>query len=270
MHTKKQSKLMDNFPFIEEKKSFKEWLKEHQSGLYLTLIFHLLILLFLTVQGIRGRLNGENVFVFDFSKQEMKEAQKQQEIKEQKQKEEVEREVNDMIRKALNTSRETPRNVAVNTADLKDNKLKVTNETKSILDEAQELQARLDATRQKVQDMQGVDDVPVRNALEKDKESKTKEVYKGPSVLSYTLEGRRAINLPVPVYKCPGGGDVTVTIEVNQQGYVTDVVIHKNASTDDDCLHRAAKDAAMRSRFNIDINASNKQKGEIVYRFIPQ
>ena len=44
------------------------------------------------------------------------------------------------------------------------------------------------------------------------------EAYQGPSVISYTLEGRKAMNLPVPAYKCMGGGDVSVSVIVNRKG----------------------------------------------------
>jgi hypothetical protein len=39
---------------------------------------------------------------------------------------------------------------------------------------------------------------------------------------------------------------------------------------DNTCLYEAAKRAAMRSRFTVDANAPAKQKGNIVYRFLPQ
>ena len=44
--------------------------------------------------------------------------------------------------------------------------------------------------------------------------------YKGPSVLSWVLDNRRALSLPIPVYKCQGGGTVTIQIIVGRNGYV--------------------------------------------------
>mgnify|MGYP003312221958 CR=1 FL=1 len=94
--------------------------------------------------------------------------------------------------------------------------------------------------------------------------------YKGPSVLSYQLDGRKAIYLPVPVYKCYGGGDVYVQITVNKKGYVTNAQIIESASTPDECLHKYAIEAAKKSRFTAKSKAPDKQIGEIVYRFIAQ
>ena len=54
---------------------------------------------------------------------------------------------------------------------------------------------------------------------------KTESVYKGPSVLSYTLDGRKASHLPTPAYKGYSGGEVTVTIIVNPQGRVIEAIV---------------------------------------------
>ena len=40
-------------------------------------------------------------------------------------------------------------------------------------------------------------------------------VYTGPSVLSYSLPGRKATSLPIPAYLCKTGGPVVVDILVN-------------------------------------------------------
>lgn len=262
---------MDESPFVENKKTFGQWMKEHQSGLYLTVIFHLIVLILLTVQGIHGQLRTESVFVIDFTREEAEQARLEEEIRQEQEKEEIKDEVDEMIRQALN-SREMPRNVIVNTEDLRNDMQSSNSDNKDIYEDAKAVQERLDATRQKIQAEQGADEVPIpdKSGNNDKQQPGSKEVYKGPSVLSYTLEGRKVISMPVPVYKCPGGGDVTVSITVNQQGYVTDASVQKSVSTDNECLHEAAKSAARRSRFNIDTSKPNNQKGEIVYRFIAQ
>ena len=90
------------------------------------------------------------------------------------------------------------------------------------------------------------------------------------SVISYSLDGRKAISLPVPAYKCPGGGDVSIQITVNRKGYVTAAAVIENVSTSDECIVSSAIAAAKRSRFRASASAPEKQVGEIVYRFIPQ
>ena len=91
--------------------------------------------------------------------------------------------------------------------------------------------------------------------------------YNGPSVLSYTLDGRKASHLPIPAYRCYGTGDVTVIITVNPQGQVINAQIMDEISTPDDCLRKFAIRAARLSRFSASSTAPAKQTGEITYRF---
>ncbi len=91
--------------------------------------------------------------------------------------------------------------------------------------------------------------------------------YNGPSVLSYTLDGRKASHLPIPAYRCYGDGDVTVIITVNPQGQVTNAQIMDDISSPDDCLRKYAIRAARLSRFSASSTAPAKQTGEITYRF---
>lgn len=262
---------MNNTAFWEEKKTFKQWMKEHQVGLYITLIAHLCLFIILTVNGIHQQLTRQAVYIFDFSKDEKPLEEK---IEEEKLtvKEQLEKEVEEMIRTGRRPEQEI-RNVAVNTYDRQTNRMvNSRGESDQVLAENQALQARLDATRQKVQQEQKGDlTVPETsdNTAQNDKPAAA-ESYKGPSVISYTLDGRRAMSLPVPVYKCRGGGDVTVGIAVNRMGYVLDAWVEKRQSANDDCLHHAAVQAARTSRFTADKTADEPQKGEIVYRFIAQ
>ena len=148
---------------------------------------------------------------------------------------------------------------------LRDDRFKNPNQ---VYDEARELQRKLDASRAAALREQGNeedavatgDNLPDSNAPQ----------YKGPSVISYSLDGRKAISLPVPAYKCQGGGDVSIRITVNRKGYVTAATVISNVSSSDECIIKMAVDAAKRSRFRASSTAPDKQIGEIVYRFIAQ
>jgi outer membrane biosynthesis protein TonB len=133
------------------------------------------------------------------------------------------------------------------------------------------VQERLDASRKALQQQQGGDEVlrPAGSEAAASSEG-TAEAYKGPSVLSYNLDGRKAMRLPIPVYQCRGGGDVTVRIEVDRGGYVVSTAIDAAVSTGNDCLVEAAKRAAQTSRFAASSKAPARQQGLIVYRFIAQ
>ncbi len=113
-----------------------------------------------------------------------------------------------------------------------------------------------------------MDEVPSAAKYEEKKEETP--AYKGPSVLYWILDGRRAFSLPIPVYKCRGGGDVTIQIYVGRNGYVQKAAVVADASVADECIRSAALDAAKRSRFSKSDTADDPQIGQITYRFIAQ
>ena len=102
-----------------------------------------------------------------------------------------------------------------------------------------------------------------------DKKSETRQ-YSGPSVLSWHLDGRKASHLPIPAYRCYGGGMVTVLITVDNSGRVIDAKIQEETSSDDRCLRDFAIRAARQSRFSIKQDAPARQHGDIVYQFLAQ
>lgn len=233
--------------------------KETKIGLYSTVIFHLVLIIVLLITTIGGVVSEETAFVLDFTGQERLE----EEIRRNEIKEQASREIEDLL-----AGRQTVqyRNVAVdrNTRNLKDDRFKNPNQ---VYDEARELQKKLDASRREALAEQGTDEVSGNSGNENKQESQT---YKGPSVISYSLDGRKALYLPVPVYKCYGGGDVSVQIIVNRNGYVVAAKVIEDVSSADECLHRYAVEAAKRSRFSASASAPDRQVGEIVYRFIAQ
>ncbi|MHC1703722.1 MAG: hypothetical protein AB9846_07425 [Tenuifilaceae bacterium] len=94
--------------------------------------------------------------------------------------------------------------------------------------------------------------------------------FKGPAVISYFLEGRKAIELPVPAYKCQFGGQVVVDIEVGRDGKVIKADIDTKNSITDDCINTAAIKAALESNFTVSTSSTTRQKGSITYLFVPQ
>jgi hypothetical protein len=95
--------------------------------------------------------------------------------------------------------------------------------------------------------------------------------YKGPTTVSYFLEGRYHQYLPIPVYKCQGHGKVVMKIEVNQQGFVVNLDVNKAQSEiPDECILETAINAARSTRFNVKKDAPPKQQGTLTYVFIAQ
>ena len=96
------------------------------------------------------------------------------------------------------------------------------------------------------------------------------KVYTGPSVLSWSLDGRKASRLPIPAYRCMGSGEVTVIITVNNQGNVINAKVDEGLSSKDGCLQGYAVRAARLSRFSASQQAPARQMGTITYAFIAQ
>ena len=235
--------------------------EEAKAGIYTTLVFHLSILIVLLLASIGTIAGEESSFVLDFSKQE----EKEEEIKEEDLKEEASRQVAELL-SAL--PKESIRNVAVDAgAKLKDNTGKTGTD---LYKEAAELQKRLDASKAEALREMSEEETVDTGTVSEEKEDKTAQSYTGPSILRYSLEGRKAVHLPIPAYKGERGGDVYVAIWVNQQGRVVEAKIKDAQSCKDGQLRSLALDAAKRSRFSAKTSAPAKQEGEIVYRFIKQ
>lgn len=234
---------------------------ENKVGLYSTIIFHLVLIIIMLLVSIHSIVSQESSFVIDLSNQEKIE----EEIRVEQFKEEISKEIDGL----LSTPRQAIRNVAVDVNEnLKDDRSKNPNE---VYDQAKELQEKLDAAkREALAQEKNNDNYADPNNSKKEDKQKTKEAYKGPSVISYRLDGRKAQYLPVPAYKGYGSGDVTVEIKVNRKGRVIGTRVIENISTGDISLRDFALEAAKRSRFTASNSAQSYQTGEIVYRFIGQ
>lgn len=234
--------------------------RDNNAGLYLTVAFHLLVIIILLISRIDYMLREETSFILDFTKEELLE----EIAKQEKLKDEVSKELDDIL-----AGRTPVRNVITDASshrgeELRDDRFR---NPSQVYDEARRLQEKLDASKREAEANMGSDDVPQTTQ----KEQKPKEEsYKGPSVISYLLEGRKAMSLPIPVYKCVAGGDVAVAIVVDRKGYVKNATVIPDRSSADDCLRQYAIRAAKSSRFTASANAPDRQTGEIVYRFIAQ
>ena len=235
--------------------------KEDRVGFYTTLVFHLAVLIVLLIVSIGHVATSENTFVLDFTKQEeLERLQKEIEIKEQ-----VARNLEDQL---AQRPQERIRNVAVDAGSkLRDDRFKNPSE---VYDEARELQRKLDASKRDALAQQAAEEAVDLNPQKGSDSNEPAQAYKGPSVISYELEGRKALSLPVPAYKGYGAGDVLVDIEVNQAGRVTVARVRADGSSADGSLHAFALDAARRSRFSASSDAGKSQQGWILYRFIAQ
>ena len=237
--------------------------KESRAGLYITVIFHLTVIIFLLLYQIDATVRREESFVLDFSKQEEIERIE----KEEAFKEDISRKLDELISAAHNSG-EPIRNLAVDAsrAQLKDDR---GTDAEQLYKDAERLANEL-KNGQKDAIEEDAREETVEMQHQKKPDEKNRKEYSGPSVLSYTLDGRKASHLPIPAYRCYGSGDVTVIIKVNNAGQVVSAKVMEEISSGDNCLRSFAIRAARLSRFNASSTAPANQTGEIVYRFIAQ
>ena len=232
---------------------------DQKAGLYITAIVHLAVIIVLLLCQIGYSVQRENTFVLDFTKQE----EKEEEVK----KEELHRSAIAQLESMLATARSQPvRNVTVNRSQLKDDR---NTDADQLYRDAERLAQDLkDGQNRKIEDPEDF----VREPVTKPAETKPRkqETYSGPSVLSWSLDGRKATHLPIPAYRCVGAGEVTVIITVNNQGTVVDAKVDDGASSSDGCLRSFATRAARLSKFNASTTAPARQMGTITYLFIAQ
>lgn len=232
--------------------------KDDKAGLYITVIFHLSVIIILLIAQIGFSLNHENSFVLDFSKQEeLEKVQKEEMFKD---------DVSKRLEELLAGGGSIPvRNVAVDRSALKDDR--GTN-AEELYRDAERLQKELD-NGFKVEENNDDYVAPVKSES-KAEEQKKESNYQGPSVVSYALDGRKASKLSIPAYRCMGAGLVTVIITVDNQGNVVNAKVQDDVSSDNDCLRNFAIRAARLSKFSASASAPSRQMGNIVYQFIAQ
>lgn len=242
--------------------------KEDKAGLYVTVIFHLAVIIVLLAGSISSAITGESSYLLDFSRQEAIEKQMQEDAF----REEISRRLDRLLSEGdvdLPAEQDGQiRNIAVDaSSSLEDDR---NTDAEKLYADAARLQEDLSGYRQDValEDMR--DEVVDLAEVQDMEEDHARKTYKGPSVVSYSLDGRKASTLKIPAYRCMGGGEVTVIITVDNSGRVTNAKVMDDISSQDECLRNYAVRAARLSRFSADPKAPLRQTGEIVYRFLAQ
>lgn len=242
--------------------------KEDKAGLYITVIFHLVVLIIMLGGTLSSAIRGDSSYLIDFSRQENEERLAEEEAFKEKISERLDRllEGGDIQL----PPEQKIRNIAVDASasTLKDDR---NTDAEKLYADAARLQEELkNGYRQDLAQEDMRNETVDLSAVQKQAENEEKPVYKGPSVVSYTLDGRKASTLKIPAYRCIGGGEVTVIITVDNSGRVVNAKVMDDVSSKDECLRNFAVRAARLSRFSASPTAPHNQVGEIVYRFVAQ
>lgn len=234
--------------------------QEDKAGLYVTVTVHLAVILVLLVLKTGALLRERESFLLDFSQdRDMAESRSEKESGEDSFDEAIARKIADMLAGESGTEF---RNLVTDRGQLKDDR---GTDADKLYEEARRLS-------QELRDGLAADeaDEDYAPAAKDNTAEKSIAEYHGPSVVSYSLDGRKASKMPIPAYKCFRGGMVTVLIIVDNQGRVIDAKIQDDVSSDDSCLRSCALQAARLSRFSTDPKAEPRQHGDIIYQFLAQ
>lgn len=245
------------------KRYILEKLYIHKYGIMGTVIFHLLVAIFLLSVGIAG-LHMPEAFEVELAATPLPEQKKAEEEKQRREE----------IRKK--TSREEVekmlRSIAVNENVKKDlpqrNVQQYIDEVREEIDRNKPGKGKY---RGEVSEVYKQDSL--RNRQDRQEallDSLKSTFYSGKSSVSYNLADRYARILPIPVFRCEYGGKVVVNIQVSRKGAVQRAEVAGAESDPDECLHEAAVSAALRSRFNEKPGAPAVQIGTITYHFVKQ
>lgn len=229
--------------------------KSRGVGLVVTLVFHIIVLAVLLFFSVKSLRRGELSVLTDADKEIAREI-KEEELREQE-------EIKDLAQKSLEEQMgafASLRAVAVNASAQDLSNPNPEGGAPKSEPEMEEINSPSNVS----------DGVEVSDGQMVGSQNEQKGEYRGPSVLSWTLDGRRALYLPIPAYKCQGEGIVYVQIVVGRNGYVKKASVIPGPSASDECLRECAAQAAKVSRFSSSDIASDNQVGEIVYKFIAQ
>ena len=232
---------------------------DQKAGIYITVSVHLAVIIVLLLIRIGQEIQRENSFLLDFTQQEEMERKREEAQLQQLTAEQLDR--------LLAAAEAIPiRNVTVDRSSLRDDRGTNADE---LYKEAERLAQELkDGQNRQVEDPEAFAAAadPVKPQPQKAQE----KPYSGPSVLSWSLDGRKATHLPIPAYRCYGAGEVVVIIAVNNRGDVVNAKVDNDVSSSDGCLRNFAIRAARLSKFSSSATAPARQMGTITYAFIAQ
>jgi hypothetical protein len=232
---------------------------DQKAGIYITVSVHLAVIIVLLLIRIGQEIKRENSFLLDFTQQEEMERKREEAKLQELTAEQLER--------LIAAAEGIPiRNVTVDRSALKDDRGTNADE---LYKEAERLAQELkDGQQRQVEDPEAF--AAAAEPAKPQPEKVQDKPYSGPSVLSWSLDGRKATHLPIPAYRCYGAGEVVVIIAVNNRGDVVNAKVDNDVSSSDGCLRSFAIRAARLSKFSSSATAPARQMGTITYAFIAQ
>ena len=267
---KADADILSNFVLVKEiftygRKGIRKFFRENLVAILYTLIFHLvvlIILIFIRVEGLKQ--DRELGIELEFEEKTIEELLAEEEVEVPADwLEQVLRQRELSSNRAVNLNAENQFSEDISTDDY----------VQDLLDQIE--QARNEEDREKLEELQAIlasaDYVPPAEG----EEDAGNQEYSGPTTITYEFYqepvSRGKVQLTIPVYRCQGSGVVRVEVLVGRDGNVLDAEIQEPIEgTDKVCFGDAAREAALTSRFRIEINAPERHRALITYTFIAQ
>lgn len=255
-HSRKQRLRL---PFDNRNEDFVGWIYDNRIGLCVTIIVYLVVLIvFVSAKiGSSTRKIDETMYI-DLGAVELLE-------------EERDRLMEEVKRNNQNIDWNSIRNLSSNENALNENLEDEKGTNTSALNASaeateQEMRANREAYERGLREADAIGEN--RSQGKGDKERKDSK-RKGSVTVSFSFTNpvRYSRHLVKPAYRCEGGGEVIVSVVVNQRGEVTSAWVESGG---DECMRQTAVESAQNSRFDINNSAPAKQRGTITYIFIPQ
>ncbi len=247
-------------PFGQKRRrEIGEWIFDNRETICITVIAYLAVaIVILTSRVLLMPRQTESAIVVSFQEQE-----ELQRLEEELQRAQA---LNDLLNSPWNEY-ESVRNVISNEqAETMD---EMSEETRELFEASDEVMEQMDRNSAEYEEWLAALEQEPRP--EQPTQARDARVSGGVTV-SFSLADpvRHAVKLPVPAYKCAGGGRVVVEVVVSRNGDVLSANVDKSRSTADDCMTSAALEMALRARFNVDASAPSRHSGTITYAFVPQ
>lgn len=250
-------------PFEPKKQDAGEWAYDHRIGLSMMIAAYLLlgIIFFSSKIVIGSKPHIQGIYV-DLQTLEELEAEKER----------LEREIELKRQSEIDWSevRNLQSNEAMLNENLKDDRGTQTSELNQA---AEDVAARMAANRAAyesgLKEAQAILDAERKSQDKGDNKERKDSKYKGGVTVRFEFKNptRTKVDLVIPAYCCDTGGQVKLSVTLDQGG---NVISARVISGGDEMMRSEALKAARASRFNIDSSAPEKHIGTITYTFIPQ
>lgn len=244
--------------------SIKAFWRKHQIGILGTLAFHLIILIILLAIKIQD-FKKINSLELVFEVEDELTPEEIAKMEEEKRKAEY---FERLLKQQLQAA-----NKAVNIEKLEE-EISTEKYVEEYMKELKDQKSEEQLLEEDImKDILEQEDVVLEAKKSEDKEDKKE--FRGPTNISYKFleepKDRLSVDIPVPVYKCKGFGEVEVYIVVNKLGNVVSArpkIIH--ASEDPECLSEIAEKFARLAVFRGSSTAPADHEAIITYSFIAQ